>query len=353
MAKRIAILGANGQVASEVTLLLRQLGADIVPVCRGQMGASFLRYMGIPVRIGSIGKEADAGRLLADADIVANFALALGTGREARDEHDRILRNTLRHAKPGASVLFFSTLSVNDFHNATGARKGAYGAEKLRNERFFTAEAKRLGRPAMIVRLGHVCGEYQNITGELRSAVCAGPVQIPDPSRHANCIATATIADLLMGIAEGRILADGAYDLVNEPRWDWNAVIGYEAGRSGCEARIEEIGTPSAPRRGIKDLARSVLRLVASSPTIRPVAERVVGRLAKARAERIKGMYLAQRAASEIAALDPQQPLLDAPQYPARDTRVPPGLQPTAELLANPAYVASREPLAPSWPSDI
>lgn len=353
MTARIAILGANGQVASEVTLLLRQLGADVVPICRGQMGASFLRYMGIPVRIGSIGKQEDAGRLLADADLVANFALALGTGREARDEHDRILRNTLQHAKPGAAVVFFSTLSVNDFHNATGARKGAYGAEKLRNERFFLAEAKRLGRAGMVARLGHVCGEYQNITAELRSAACAGPVRVPEAGRHANCIATATIADLLVGIVEGRVRAEGLYDLVNEPRWDWNAVIDYEAKRAGCPASIVEIGVVAPPRRGIKDLVRSAVRLVANSPTIRPMAEKVVGRLAQARAERIKGMYLTQRAAAEIAALNPETPLLDAPQYPARDTRVPLGLQPTAELLAMPAYIAPKEPLGASWPADI
>ncbi len=62
--KRIAIVGANGQVGMEVSLFLRVTeGPTWNAIVRSELAAALLRRLGIPCRIGSLGNRGEAQAL--------------------------------------------------------------------------------------------------------------------------------------------------------------------------------------------------------------------------------------------------------------------------------------------------
>ncbi|MEO9131636.1 MAG: NAD-dependent epimerase/dehydratase family protein [Sphingomonas sp.] len=354
---RIGIVGANGQVAAEVALILHQAGYDVVPICRGPRGSAFLRYMGLAVRHGSASDLEDAKRLYADCDVIANFALASGTAAEIREAHDRLIDNSFRASPEGASVIFFSTLAANANFVAEGSKvqRSAYGREKLRNEAQVAKLARATARRAITLRLGHVCGEYQGITHAVRQAITAGPVMVPDSARHANAVATVTIADVIAGVAEGRIAAEGRYDLVNTPRWDWRTLLDYEAAQA--QATLVIVETRAAVARSgnpIKVAMRGIARAAFGSAMLKNQSARLLALLPGRMNDQVKSRYFAQRARNEIAALStmvaPVQ--VDAALVPGMDTTLPRGLRDTGALLADAAWRAPVSPVGPSWPAD-
>ena len=75
--KRVAILGANGQVGIEVSLRLRAVeGIEVVPIARNVSGSAFLRSNGMECRHGRISDFAVARSLIGDCDVVVNLALS-------------------------------------------------------------------------------------------------------------------------------------------------------------------------------------------------------------------------------------------------------------------------------------
>ena len=83
--KRIGIIGANGQVGSEVCLFLTlRNDVEVVPICRTEIASSFLRRCGLACRHGRASDRADAERLLADLDLIADFSLPTGSASEVR-----------------------------------------------------------------------------------------------------------------------------------------------------------------------------------------------------------------------------------------------------------------------------
>jgi nucleoside-diphosphate-sugar epimerase len=310
--------------------------------------------MGVPVRIGSVAKHTDAERLLGDADIVVNFALAMGTGREVRALHDTLIRNSFLYSPVRAKMIFFSTLSVNNSFGPDGrGGGGAYGREKLRNEKLVRRIARDTSRDALVLRLGHVCGELQPITSMARALIANSTLHIPDPDRHANCVATATIVDAIIGVEEGRVPAAGRFDLVNHPRWTWRDVLEYEAARLGRPLRLA-----AAPERpalaGLSRAAVSASRAVFASAAIKERADTLMLLLPASAGETIKMHYLRHRAACEIAQLHQRQvQTLDAAHFPAWNTQVPEGLRATATLLAVESYITPAAPIGMSWPKDL
>src|ERR1700685_4774180 len=112
--KRVAILGANGQVGTEVSLRLRDVeGLEVVPIARNVSGSAFLRRNGMECRHGRISDPAEARSLIGDCDVVVNFALSnTAIPRIDRQTNRQIVRSTVAAAKPGAPIVFASTIMV-------------------------------------------------------------------------------------------------------------------------------------------------------------------------------------------------------------------------------------------------
>src|SRR5580658_6875581 len=108
--KKIGVIGANGQVGSEVCLLLSQIeGIQPVPVCRSQVGASFLRRCGLDVRLGTADNEANSRKLLEDLDLVADFSLPTGSSSYVRSQITQTVSNVARFASPEVPFVYLSS----------------------------------------------------------------------------------------------------------------------------------------------------------------------------------------------------------------------------------------------------
>ncbi len=356
---RIAVLGANGQVGAEVSLLLHARGADVVPIARNRFGSAFLRYHGLACRHGLAGDLAEARHLLGDCDVVLNLTVASVAGRpgEARRINRVLAENAVLASAPAARIVHCSTIEVYGDHRP-GFRlrwRNAYGREKLAGERQARRAGRRSGREVYVLRLGHVCGEHQSITRIMRDLVLTPPVLVPEFDRPSNIVHTATIVDAVLAIGLGRE-KPGTYDLFNRPQWSWRAAFTYEAQRLGRPATFETVaaGSSSVARRGARGLARLALGVVDRGGFVKEMALRSMARLSPAWNGRAQALLYRARAAREIAALSsvPRVPM-NGLDWIDHERRILSTLAPTAALLASGAWIIPPVDRARSWPADL
>lgn len=303
---RIVILGANGQVAAEVVCRLIAVGADVVPVCRSHRGSAFLRSRGIAVRHGAIDKVSDAARLVGDADLVANFALALGKPSEMRDGNNAIIGNALDFSPSASRHVFFSTLAVNPELVPDGAaiEMSSYGREKLRNERLAAHLARRLGKSLLILRLGHVTGALQGISAEIADRIAAGAILLPDPNRLANVTDTSTIARALWDIAVRDQPTVGRFDLTESPPRRWIDVLNDESARCGQSLKVQQIDLqPVVTRTSWRALAGTAKAFAFRSSTVRRIGTRILNTQSLETNHRVRAAYAVNAARSSIVHL--------------------------------------------------
>ncbi|HEX5043068.1 MAG TPA: NAD(P)-dependent oxidoreductase [Candidatus Polarisedimenticolaceae bacterium] len=331
---KIAVLGANGQVGSEVCLLLARVpGVEVVPVCRNPSGSAFLRWHGLDCRHGLITDRRQARRLLEGCSVVANFALAVGRPRESRTLNRSLVEHAAEESAAGAKVVYFSTLSVHASFQPAGSPRGrsAYGREKLRCERDARRAGRRSGKATWILRLGHVCGELQEIHEELRRLVTGGTVVVPRGGEgRANVTHTVTIVDALLRIAAGAE-RPGTYDLVSVPPLSWREVLGLQASAAGVPLRLQDGGTP-APG-GIAAAVRGWLGRQLTAPRTREVGLSLIAHLPESLNLKVQAQHFRRRAAAEIAALGARPPSHPAFTFPDMDVRPLAALTPTKRLL--------------------
>jgi nucleoside-diphosphate-sugar epimerase len=352
---RMVIVGSNGQVAAEVTLLLTSRPeVELWPLVRSRSGSAFLRYHGVPVQHGSITDPEFAGKALAGADVVANFALAGGTPAAALTENQHIIRATFAHSAPAATVVFFSTLAVRGSFDENGRRhRSAYGDLKLRNERLVARLAKSAGRKAYILRLGHVAGLHQSITALCREEIRSPPVVLPEPERLSNVTHTVTIADALIAIGAGLVDQPGRYDLVNVPQWTWRQVYEKEAAELDLVPRFHQLAAQAMPRLRLFPRLQEMTFGAIKNFGLRNSLTRLIAILPSSSNEVLRAEYLVDRARSEIAALrQPRSVRNPAVFWPALKVHTLGGLTRTEELFAANAFPIGRGAVAP-WPADL
>jgi len=352
---RIVMIGANGQVAAEVALLLAsQSGIDLRPLIRSRGGSAFLRYQGIPVMHGSIADPATAAKALLGADVIANFALAGGTPSAALTQNEDIIRTTFEYSPPLSTVVFFSTLAVQGAFDESGrSPRNTYIDLKIRNERLVTSLAKAYKRRFFILRLGHVAGTYQNITAICRQDILSPPVAMPDPERYSNVTHTVAIADALIAIGAGRTGPPGLYDLVNVPQWTWREVYEKEAANLGVPLKLEKLSTSDPRPHGPLLHSKQIAFKLIESLGLRGLLTRMLLSLPGSFNEVAKAEYNVSRARDEIAALNqPVKVRSTAMYWPALEIRGLDGLSRTQDLFEKNIYTLENTP-AKRWPADL
>ncbi len=306
---RIAILGANGQVGSEVSLRLQNVaGLQVVPIARNVSGSAFLRSQGLECRHGRISDPSQAQSLIGDCDVVVNFALSnTSVPRVDREVNRQILHNVVAAAKPGAPIVFASTIMVY----APGVKfrlPDSYGLEKLAAERLFRRLCRASHHPAFVFRLGHVMGEMQNITKKICHEIRDGKVALPHHgSRASNTVFTAAIVETIVQIAHRQATPPpGTYDLITFPQWTWLDVYQYYAAQLGVPLPSANTKEISRPRSSLASPGAAARRFLHYLSTHRTVSERLMFLLAflpRDVNQRIYLRYLQTRALTEINAL--------------------------------------------------
>jgi len=305
--KRVAILGANGQVGAEVSLRLRCVeGIEVVPIVRNVSGSAFLRSNGMECRHGRVSDPEEARSLISDCDVVVNFALSnTAIPRTDRDMNRQIVRSVVTAAKPGAPIVFASTIMVY----APGMKfwlPDSYGLEKLIAERRFRRLCSASHHAAFVFRLGHVMGDLQNISNKIRGEIRDGKVALPHQGHHAsNTVFTAAIVEAIVQVAQA-VPKPGTYDLITFPQWTWLDVYKYHAAQLGLPlqlAHTEQVRDPKSGSGSPGDFMRRLLRYLANHRTLMERLTFLLAFLPRSVNQRIYLRYLQTRALNEINAL--------------------------------------------------
>jgi nucleoside-diphosphate-sugar epimerase len=273
MTKRIAILGANGQVGTEVCLHLSRLsGIELVPIVRTEPGTAFLRRMGLDCVVGSVGQPEIAARLAA-CDAVADFSLPRGIHTEVRKSALSNVAAALEACGSKTRFVFISTTmafgmpaTADRYHSFTIART-AYASEKRAAEGAAMRLGRRLGLDVFVLRLGQVHGALQRISDRLQRmlarnqavAVAAEPQDLTD------AVFCTTIAKALENIGRGAD-SSGIYTLVEQPDWTCADLFNFYLGRIAQPVEIlwrrgpaESIASGSVVNRVFAVFARASL----------------------------------------------------------------------------------------------
>lgn len=353
---KVAVVGANGQVGAELCLLLaRHPEIDLIPVCRNRTGSAFLRSCGIPVRHGRVADPQDARRVLSDCDVVVNSSLASGSPREIRRIEGELIRNIFAASPKGASIVHFSTFSV--YGDASPWQRirwrSPYGRTKLSTEGDVRRAASATGKNAFIFRLGHVGGELQGITGQVRKEIRLGAARLPDRDTASNLVFTVTIADAICRVVAGGS-TPGTYDLMNSPPWTWREVYEFEADQMGVPFVPKLFAFPSArpPLRPFSGLASTVGAL-ATVPSARNFGAKLFAHAPSAVSSHAMAWWYRRRARTEIAALSAAEAPPPHLTWVQSGHSYLAGLTATRELLAANPYRNLAATGRPRWPADL
>jgi dTDP-4-dehydrorhamnose reductase len=305
----IGVVGANGQVGTEVCLFLSRMEqVRVIPITRTELGAAFLTRCGLECRTGSISDAEQARQLLLDCDLVADFTLPRGTASQIRAASNGIITNLMTCAPPSAHAVYVSTIMAfgmgprdRSFHEYALART-VYGATKRYAERLFFRLGKRTKRKAYVLRMGQVHGHLQAVSQNILRSARDETVYVPKgPSWTAFAF---TVAEALVNIALGKE-EPGLYTLVSVPEWSWKDLHAFYCEKLGFTPEIIEVPLEQGNVNPLRTLKTWVNRL-ALGPTMAVVTRNREfisgnGMYAFPQLEhRARAIYLQRRAAVEI-----------------------------------------------------
>ena len=239
----IAVIGANGQVGSEVCLYLNQMpNVQVIPICRSRYASSFLRKCGLKCEHVELG-SAKSTQVLTGCDLVADFSLPKGSPSVVRSAIRKTLTATIEASDAGARVVYISSMMAFGMGTRSTVMRNyaiartRYGSTKRFGERLLFKLAKAHAREAYVLRLGQVHGELQSTTHAIKLHMKNETAFVPKGPSYT--VFAFTIAEALCRIAEGNERT-GLYTLVSEPAWTWREIHEYYFRQAGIEADIVE-----------------------------------------------------------------------------------------------------------------
>jgi len=233
---KVAIVGANSQVGTELTLLFDdQEDVEVVPITRNRLGTHFLRHSGIECEVADVTDDDDASRTLADVDaaVIAAFAWQYSQegfqARGARKSNEAIVENTVRHAPADCDIVYLSSQAAygDDIGAPQYSDWSLYTREKRNAEDVLEESCEETGQSGYALRLGFVHGPNQGRSQVLRDFLGGDDHVhvVADPEKPSNVLHTVTLRDAIVRC--GQDVAPGTYPLVNEPQWTWGEVCDH------------------------------------------------------------------------------------------------------------------------------
>jgi dTDP-4-dehydrorhamnose reductase len=227
----VGIVGANGQVGTELCFILRESRVRPIPIVRNSVGAATFDHYGFDVRIADVGDLTDANEALSDLDavVVAAFASPISRGnftpRQSRAVNERLARNSVRAASDVATVIYFS--SVAAFGRELDVSENWWYVREKRNvETAFKEECELHDCDGYIHRIGLVLGQNLDRTESIESRLASsGRIDVEASATAAsNTVHTVSIADAILACI-GTDTSPGTYTIVNKPQWTWRQVF--------------------------------------------------------------------------------------------------------------------------------
>jgi dTDP-4-dehydrorhamnose reductase len=234
MRKRVVILGASGQVGTEVCLYLEQYAdLEVIAVARSPVSAAVLKRLGLTVQIGQLDGSASDQALLADADLVVDFSVfsSENTSRLVdfyRQQNDRIFAAT----KKDCGFVFISSINafgMSEQNNRTKyywLPRSLYALTKRWGERYALRQAKACGRHAVVFRLGHVHGFLQSVSAETQRLLDKPFEAFCYPATPSYTVFCFSIAQAIQLAAFGKVSMQ-CYTLISTPAWTWAEVLQF------------------------------------------------------------------------------------------------------------------------------
>lgn len=329
----LAIIGANGNVGTELSLLLhKEKNVRVYPIVRNILGKAFLHAVGLPCRVADIAAESDAQTSLSDIDVAIlaayvwpDFSLSATHNKRLNKQ---LILNAVRFTKPGATLIYFSSLRAfsRSIDPETPFIKPLYDYEKKSLEHFFYRICRRFKKKGYVFRLGHVFGKHQPLTRKIKELV--GNKNIialqTSPRTVANVLHTVTLTEAIL-LAASAQFPEKTYTLVNQPQWTWEDVFRHYA-HSSLEILWKEKNTRSQKSRFfVSFFSRFLQKHYARLRFLLP----------ESLDRRIQDTYRIQKMRGEIAQLaaDKKPVFLEAFRYKPAPGPFLPGLKDTKELL--------------------
>ncbi|MBI4050179.1 MAG: NAD-dependent epimerase/dehydratase family protein [Candidatus Doudnabacteria bacterium] len=264
----ILMLGANGQVASELLVLIKKQRPEVEVrgVCRNFAGSLYLRYHHIPVIHAAIEDNQFPVALLREADLVINAIYVRGRPAEIKRRHATILRNIISHLGPRTKFVHLSSIAV--FHTS------AYADEKLSQEKLVKRFAKQYGKKTIILRLGHVLGHNQSNSAKFLEWLEKKDRKLSLPKAgeyEANCVSIRYLSAVCLDLLARVMKNDQVYTTVFNPAVTWSEIF-QALGAVDIEQLESSVRTTPANKffrairnhAGIKDFFMRILRQVPS-----------------------------------------------------------------------------------------
>ncbi len=184
--RRVAVIGANGQVGTELCLFLKIMGkVEPIGIARSQVGTALLRRLGIDCREGDFSTAVQGRQLLEGCDAVVDLALPMGNSpvdtKRIISRHLRSIFDSLDDIK---TFIYGSTMSVYRL-DPTDPFYRWYGVTKRHGELEASRLGSQSGRKVYNLRLGQVHGEMQSCSMSILDQLYDGAVaRVPDVASY-------------------------------------------------------------------------------------------------------------------------------------------------------------------------
>lgn len=247
--KKLGVIGANGQVGTEVCIYLSEMeNFEVVPVCRSDSSTAFLRKLGLNCKVGNMEDPEQAKEILKDIDVVIDFSYPKGTAQRVREMTRKSISNVLRFSPPDSSFIYMSSIVAFGVHSSSPwVRRHVfshtpYGALKRYGERVTRFMGLLNRRKVYILRLGQVHGEMQSVGRKMRKEIEKKYLSLPFSGNvHSPTVFCSTISEAISSIVSGRE-APGRYTLVSNPEPTWRELYDFYAREEKKDLKITSSG---------------------------------------------------------------------------------------------------------------
>lgn len=232
---KIAVIGANGNVGTELSYLLKD-DCDVIPIVRNKIGSIFLEHNGIKCRVGDMSNSDMARTILNDIDVVVNATWVSDRFSGSQTQTSKLINKTIiencfKFSKKNAVIIYLSTIRA--FANKVDPITSRfwpprYDIEKQFLEKIVKKNSKKFNKKGISFRCGHVFGEGQPNTRAIRKLLSENKSITINANGNSpsNILHIITLKDAIFKSLE-KIIKSNTYSLVNYPQWTWKEIYNF------------------------------------------------------------------------------------------------------------------------------